>query len=94
MRAADRVTPDLLYSLYFTLDHELGQLARLLGHVTHVDDATADRIDDAICVLLEACVCQPGMAHFDAREWPTLAIVPTVEFDGQSAGRLTSLSQA
>jgi hypothetical protein len=23
------------------------------------------------------CVCQPGMAHFDAREWPTFSIVLT-----------------
>ena len=40
------------------------------------------------------CVCQPGMAHFDAREWPTPAIVPTAKCDGGSVGRLTSMSQA
>jgi hypothetical protein len=34
------------------------------------------------------------MAHFDARERPTSAIVPTVEFDDESVDRLTSLSQA
>jgi len=40
------------------------------------------------------CVCQPGMAHFDAREWPTPVIVPTATVDGGSVGRLTAVSQA
>jgi hypothetical protein len=34
------------------------------------------------------CVCQPGMAHFDAREWPTPAIVPTAKVEGGSVRRL------
>jgi hypothetical protein len=42
----------------------------------------------------ELCVCQPGMAHFDAREWPTPGPVVIATFDDRSVGRLTSWSQA
>jgi circadian clock protein KaiC len=72
--------------------YTLGAKLALLGATTViVVEGDADEsarypeltVCDAIIALRRRhCVCQPGMAHFDAREWPTPAIVPTAEFDG------------
>jgi Luciferase-like monooxygenase len=87
--AREAATVDLLTDGRLQLGLGAGHMESEYAEVGLRFDPGATRVE-----RLAECVCQPGMAHFDAREWPTLALVPTVEFDDESVGRSISLSQA
>ena len=36
--------------------------------------------------FIKSCVCQPGTAHFDHREWPTPGLVLTARSGGRVVG--------